>query len=96
MPNVVFEGIEQAILSAARKHFSEEEQLEVRIDRETGRARADLRRSDARPGTARRPAGANLRPNGKAGNDSEDPRSRARSLCMRSTWSSAASRSPGR
>jgi len=34
--NVVFEGIEQAILSAARKHFSEEEQLEVRIDRETG------------------------------------------------------------
>lgn len=33
---VVFEGIEQAILSAARKHFSEEEQLEVRIDRETG------------------------------------------------------------
>ncbi|MEJ7592377.1 MAG: transcription termination factor NusA [Planctomycetaceae bacterium] len=33
---VVFEGIEQAILSAARKHFSEEEQLLVRIDRETG------------------------------------------------------------
>ena len=35
---VVFEGIEQAILSAARKHFSEEEQLEVRIDRTTGDA----------------------------------------------------------
>ncbi len=35
---VVFEGIEQAILSAARKHFSEEEQLEVRIDRATGDA----------------------------------------------------------
>jgi transcription termination/antitermination protein NusA len=34
--NIVFEGIEQAILSAARKHFSEEEELEVRIDRETG------------------------------------------------------------
>ena len=33
---IVFEGIEQAILSAARKHFSEEENLEVRIDRETG------------------------------------------------------------
>lgn len=33
---IVFEGIEQAILSAARKHFSEEEQLEVRIDRESG------------------------------------------------------------
>ena len=34
--DVVFEGIEQAILSAARKHFSEEEKLEVRIDRENG------------------------------------------------------------
>lgn len=34
--DIVFEGIEQAILSAARKHFSEEEHLEVRIDRESG------------------------------------------------------------
>ncbi|MFM7058469.1 MAG: transcription termination factor NusA [Planctomycetota bacterium] len=34
--DVVFEGIEQAILSAARKHFSEEEKLEVRIDRQSG------------------------------------------------------------
>jgi N utilization substance protein A len=34
--DVVFEGIEQAILSAARKHFSEEEKLEVRINRQTG------------------------------------------------------------
>lgn len=33
---IVFEGIEQAILSAARKHFSEEEVLEVKIDRDTG------------------------------------------------------------
>ncbi|MCP4174528.1 MAG: transcription termination factor NusA [Fuerstiella sp.] len=33
---IVFEGIEQAILSAARKHFSEEEVLDVRIDRDTG------------------------------------------------------------
>lgn len=33
---IVFEGIEQAILSAARKHFSEEEVLEVRIDRASG------------------------------------------------------------
>jgi N utilization substance protein A len=33
---IVFEGIEQAILSAARKHFSEEEVLEVKIDRGTG------------------------------------------------------------
>jgi len=33
---IVFEGIEQAILSAARKHFSEEEELVVSVDRVTG------------------------------------------------------------
>lgn len=33
---IVFEGIEQAILSAARKHFSEEEELKVQVDRDTG------------------------------------------------------------
>lgn len=33
---IVFEGIEQAILSAARKHFSEEENVEVQIDRKSG------------------------------------------------------------
>ena len=33
---IVFEGIEQAILSAARKHFGEDYELEVDIDRQTG------------------------------------------------------------
>lgn len=33
---IVFEGIEQAILSAAKKHYGEEEELEVKIDRVTG------------------------------------------------------------
>ncbi|MDA1164370.1 MAG: transcription termination factor NusA [Planctomycetota bacterium] len=33
---IVFEGIEQAILSAARKHFGEDYELEVRVDREHG------------------------------------------------------------
>jgi N utilization substance protein A len=33
---IVFEGIEQAILSAARKHFGEEVELEVHIDRVNG------------------------------------------------------------
>ena len=33
---IVFEGIEQAILSAARKHFGEDELLTVDIDRESG------------------------------------------------------------
>jgi N utilization substance protein A len=33
---IVFEGIEQAILSAARKHFGEDYELGVDIDRQTG------------------------------------------------------------
>jgi len=33
---IVFEGIEQAILSAARKHYGEDEDIEVTIDRVTG------------------------------------------------------------
>ena len=33
---IVFEGIEQAILSAARKHFGEEQEVVASIDRETG------------------------------------------------------------
>ena len=35
-PEIVFEGIELAILSAARKHFGDENELSVDIDRETG------------------------------------------------------------
>lgn len=34
--DIVFEGIEQAILSAARKHFGEDYELEVDVDRESG------------------------------------------------------------
>lgn len=34
--DIVFEGIEQAILSAARKHFGEDFELEVDVDRESG------------------------------------------------------------
>jgi N utilization substance protein A len=33
---IVFEGIEQAILSAARKHYGEEEAIEVHVDRLSG------------------------------------------------------------
>lgn len=33
---IVFEGIEQAILSAAKKHYGEEIPLEIQIDRENG------------------------------------------------------------
>jgi N utilization substance protein A len=33
---IVFEGITQAILSAAKKHFGEEAEIEIQIDRESG------------------------------------------------------------
>ena len=32
----IFEGIEAALVSAAKKHYGEDEEIEVRIDRETG------------------------------------------------------------
>jgi len=39
-PEIVFEGIEQAIFSAARKHFGEEAEISVTIERETGQPTA--------------------------------------------------------
>jgi len=39
---IVFDGIEQAILSAARKHFGEEADVVVQIDRETGDVSASI------------------------------------------------------
>ncbi|MCA9074513.1 MAG: transcription termination factor NusA [Planctomycetaceae bacterium] len=41
-PEIVFEGIEQAILSAARKYFGEEEDVQVSIHRENGEVDATL------------------------------------------------------
>lgn len=39
-PDLVFEGIEQAIVSAARKYFGEETQIDVSIDKESGQVSA--------------------------------------------------------
>jgi len=39
-PEALFEGIEMALLSAARKHFPKSEGLEIKIDRSTGRVTA--------------------------------------------------------
>lgn len=39
---IVFDGIEQAILSAARKHFGEEAGIEIRIDRNSGDVSASI------------------------------------------------------
>ncbi len=40
--SIVFEGIEQAIISAARKHFGEEAEVEVDIDRDSGDVSASV------------------------------------------------------
>ncbi len=40
--SIVFEGIEQAIISAARKHFGEEAEVEVNIDHESGEVSASV------------------------------------------------------
>jgi len=46
---IVFEGIEQAILSAARKHFGEESEVHVDIDRETGQPAARVNGEELQP-----------------------------------------------
>ncbi|MGE3314632.1 MAG: transcription termination factor NusA [Planctomycetaceae bacterium] len=46
---IVFEGIEQAILSAARKHFGEESDIQVDIDRESGKPTVRVNNEDLLP-----------------------------------------------
>jgi transcription termination/antitermination protein NusA len=46
---IVFEGIEQAIISAARKHFGEESEITVDIDRESGEPSAQVNGTDLQP-----------------------------------------------
>ncbi len=46
---IVFEGIEQAILSAARKHFGEEDEIIVDIDRESGQPTVKCNDEDLLP-----------------------------------------------
>lgn len=48
-PEIVFEGIEQAILSAARKYFGEEEDVRVVINRENGEVDATLNGEEIPP-----------------------------------------------
>src|SRR5262245_14356957 len=46
---IVFEGIEQAILSAARKHFGEESEVQINIDRESGKPSVKVNGEDLLP-----------------------------------------------
>ena len=46
---IVFEGIEQAIASAARKHFGEESEISVSINRDTGEPTANVDGTELEP-----------------------------------------------
>lgn len=46
---IVFEGIEQAILSAARKHFGEDHEIEVHVDRDHGNPTVKMDGKDIDP-----------------------------------------------
>ena len=46
---IVFDGIEQAILSAARKHFGEEAEIDVAIDRDSGEPTLKVDGEDLEP-----------------------------------------------
>ena len=58
--SIVFEGIEQAILSAARRHYGEESEVEVHVDRTTGEPTVHC-------------PGVEIAPDGQAGDDPEIP-----------------------
>ena len=72
---IVFEGIEAAIVTAAKKHYGEEEEVQVKIDRRTGLISGHAQRHRHGAGRDQR---ADRRPGGQAGDDPEDPRGRAR------------------
>ncbi len=68
----VFQGIEAALLSAARKHLGASEDLEVSINRETGVISAQDGGREIDPLGTRSNRGADR----QAGDDPEDTRSR--------------------
>ena len=70
---IVFEGIEAALVSAAKKHYGEEADIVVQIDREIGSHFRQLRRRRTRIGRSRR---SDRGPDSQAGHDPKDPRGR--------------------
>lgn len=72
---VVFEGIEAALVSAAKKHFGEEEDIEISINRENG---AITGTHNGEPMAPEQMAERIGRADGQAGDDPEDSRGRTR------------------
>ena len=87
---IVFEGIEAALVTAAKKHYPDAEEIVVSIDRESGDIDA------VKDGDQDRPRGArpHRRPDRQAGDDPEDPRGRARQPLRRVRGPAAATWSP--
>ena len=77
---IVFEGIEAALVSAAKKHYGEEADIVVKIDREDGSISRHARRPRAR---LRRNGRPHRRPDRQAGDDPEDSRGGARRAVRR-------------
>ncbi len=73
---IVFEGIEAAIVTAAKKHYGEEEDIQVKIDPRTGLISGTHNGVEMAPDRTLR---KDRRAGGQAGDDPEDPRGRARS-----------------
>ena len=84
---IVFEGIEAALVSAAKKHYGEEADIVVNIDREDGSIRGTHDGAALDSGRNRRP---HRRPDRQAGDDPEDPRGGARRPATTNTPSRSA------
>ncbi|MGC3968137.1 MAG: NusA N-terminal domain-containing protein [Pirellulales bacterium] len=72
---VVFQAIESALVSAAKKHYGENEEITVNINRQDGSITATHNGVASRPGRNRR---SHRRPNRQASHHPKGARSRTR------------------
>ena len=71
--DILFEGIQSALQTAAKKHYPDANEILINIDPDSGRIEATKDGTDG-PGRARADRG----PDGQAGHHPEDPRGGAR------------------
>ena len=69
--SIVFDGIESALVSAAKKHYGEDQEIVITIDRNTGQIHGTHDGTELTPENDCR---ENRRANSQAGDDSEDSR----------------------
>ncbi len=76
---ILFEGIESALATAAKKHYPDAEEIKVQIDQETGKVATFADGVPVDPPGLR----PDRRADGQAGHHPEDPRGRARQRLRR-------------